>query len=71
VAIRRDDDLDEVVVDAPEDSAAVARAPTKPLRKGSIEVEIAGPADAEALAQFFELLAAEFRKGRKVKIIIE
>lgn len=59
-----EDALDEVVVDAPNEG----RAPTKPVRHGSIEIDFA---DAGAAAEFLELMARLIRTRARVRIVLE
>jgi hypothetical protein len=59
------DDLDEVVIDP---GVAEGRAPTKPLRHGSIEIDFA---DGNAAAEFLELMAKLIRTRGKVRIVLE
>ena len=64
--------LDEVVVDPPETSDfAVARAPTKPLRLGSLEIDFADGADGKSVAEFLELMAKLIRQRGKIRIVLE
>jgi len=62
-----DDALDEVVVD-PGDGPAENRVSTKRIRYGSIEIDFA---DADAAAQFLELMARLIRTHGRIRVVLE
>ena len=67
-----DNDLDEVVVadDAASESDTdlIGRAPTRPMRRGSLEIDFADP---EAVAEFLDVMSKLIRTRRKIRIILE